>query len=428
MPAPVRNTDGNSVIDWIRNLFTQKKNERIQDNATNIPGILGNKVLRERDHSFYFSAPLDANKITVHSEEEQCATRDKIVTQLEKWETQAEKPTAHTLALFWIHIDERKQDIAASSEWRKIRHLVAEIFNYSITAKAEAKFNEYYYQLSTQEQKNVRSLLSSIAADEDQNHWNVVNLALPAGHYSGEIKNGQPHGKGILTNGEKIEKGLFVDGVFHKATIEDDTIDIPAKATIPETEIPVEINPTTDEKKIEQNSDPVVTVEGLPTLIPIPLTINNKDEAEAKVEAVSEKERGLKAEILAEIPLQLKEGDYRGSLVNGLPEGRGILNTPTGEIFDGVFEKGVLKSGVHIKKDGSRYEGSFIDGLLNGPGKFISKNETVYETIKEGEHSGGFINGVINGPGKITYENGAVLEGGFIMGNFGFMPPGSKWQ
>lgn len=75
--------------------------------------------------------------------------------------------------------------------------------------------------------------------------------------------------------------------------------------------------------------------------------------------------------------------------------------------------------------NGDRYEGNWKDGQLNGFGKCIKANNSVYE--------GEYLNGEKDGNGIITWANGNKYEGGWKDGNkhgFGkdIFINGKKWE
>ena len=55
--------------------------------------------------------------------------------------------------------------------------------------------------------------------------------------------------------------------------------------------------------------------------------------------------------------LFLKHGIYKGSFLNGMPEGIGTLTCKNGDMFKGVFVKGNLIKGRCLFKDGDFYLG-----------------------------------------------------------------------
>ena len=115
------------------------------------------------------------------------------------------------------------------------------------------------------------------------------------------------------------------------------------------------------------------------------------------------------------------EGEYR----NGIKHGRGCLTYKDGSCFEGVFSNGSdavkgsykdvygreradVKLSDHILPDGSRYEGSWKDGGVNGFGKSRSENGDVFE--------GEFRDGVKHGRGHLTFVDGSQYFGMFVDG------------
>ena len=60
-------------------------------------------------------------------------------------------------------------------------------------------------------------------------------------------------------------------------------------------------------------------------------------------------------------------GRYIGQVVNGIPEGKGILYSPDGHRYEGDFRNGKLEGkGILYQPNGSRYEGDFRNGEPEG--------------------------------------------------------------
>jgi hypothetical protein len=76
----------------------------------------------------------------------------------------------------------------------------------------------------------------------------------------------------------------------------------------------------------------------------------------------------------------IKDGNYRGDLVNGVPHGTGKLTWGFNDF----------------------YRGDFVNGEMTGKGKRCH-----FDNIYEGD----FVNGKFHGMGKLTYVNGKIEEG-----------------
>ena len=63
---------------------------------------------------------------------------------------------------------------------------------------------------------------------------------------------------------------------------------------------------------------------------------------------------------------------------------------------------------IYELNNGSKYQGSFLNGLFHGKGIYIWPIQKTYD--------GYWINGKMNGEGKFTYPNGSYYEGKFIKG------------
>ena len=96
---------------------------------------------------------------------------------------------------------------------------------------------------------------------------------------------------------------------------------------------------------------------------------------------------------------------YDGSWVDGHMQGPGKFSFDSGEIRDGVFDMDDMVSGKIYLTDGSIYEGETRDGIIYGKGTLTRKDGTVYE--------GEFKDGKFNVRVKIFYTDGSVYEGEF---------------
>ena len=97
---------------------------------------------------------------------------------------------------------------------------------------------------------------------------------------------------------------------------------------------------------------------------------------------------------------------YRGPLVDGLFEGRGILEWANGDRYEGEFHRGLFQGrGRLTQADGSLYEGEFRNGMPNGQG--------IYTGPDQGRYTGEFRDGMFHGQGRYDNPDGTVFEGRF---------------
>lgn len=127
-----------------------------------------------------------------------------------------------------------------------------------------------------------------------------------------------------------------------------------------------------------------------------------------------------------------RAGVYTGELENGLPEGTGVFVSRNEDgvawTYEGRFEKGEFQGQGRLAwEDGDVMEGTFADSRLNGQGVYTRNGALVYEGgWKDGRYAGRgtvyeddivwkgtFTDGLLNGYGTCT-KNGALLfEGEF---------------
>ena len=97
---------------------------------------------------------------------------------------------------------------------------------------------------------------------------------------------------------------------------------------------------------------------------------------------------------------------YKGNVVNGVPNGVGILTSPNGSKYIGKFKDGKPNGqGKEIRTDGKNYVGEFKDGLRDGQGTYNLSNGKKFV--------GEWKNDKINGQGTMTFPNGSKYVGGW---------------
>ena len=121
------------------------------------------------------------------------------------------------------------------------------------------------------------------------------------------------------------------------------------------------------------------------------------------VEALSNTPQKTKGKI------ERENGDvYEGELVNGTPEGMGVLRLANGDTYEGEFRGGAKRGkGKYTFADGGVYEGGFLGGHPNGKGKMVYASGNVYE--------GDWVNSNCHGKGVMRYADGSVYEGDFAV-------------
>ena len=103
---------------------------------------------------------------------------------------------------------------------------------------------------------------------------------------------------------------------------------------------------------------------------------------------------------------------YVGNFIDGERTGSGKLTRPNGTVFDGEFDNGKFIRGVVFIKyeNGTVYTGGYVNDKYTGDGKLLWPNGDVYE--------GAFLDSKYHGRGKLTYVSGKVCEGEFVNGKF----------
>jgi hypothetical protein len=137
-----------------------------------------------------------------------------------------------------------------------------------------------------------------------------------------------------------------------------------------------------------------------------------KEEEEKNVEIKEEKEEKEEKDVDTWYIIHNGETRYKGEWKDGLPHGKGMK-----EIFEGEHKDadGNLCNAKGIPRSWSIIECTFVDGLANGYGKQIYKQEgEKTQPYYEGE----FYNGYHHGQGAYYFGNGSYYKGNFKEGKF----------
>ena len=107
-------------------------------------------------------------------------------------------------------------------------------------------------------------------------------------------------------------------------------------------------------------------------------------------------------------------GRYVGQVVNGIPEGKGIMYYNSGNKYEGDFRNGKREGkGIYYYNDGDRYEGDFKNGKKEGKGIYYYNKES----FKGDRYEGDFRNNQREGKGIYYYHNGDREMGDYYNGN-----------
>ena len=136
--------------------------------------------------------------------------------------------------------------------------------------------------------------------------------------------------------------------------------------------------------------------------------------------------------------IRMDDRKYIGQVINGIPEGKGVMYVDGGDIYKGEFRngkyegKGIYYFNENDKTRGNRYEGEFSNGQANGKGIYYKSNDDRYEgdwkkDLKEGKgvyyynngdiYEGDFKNNKMEGKGIYYYNNGDREMGNYLNNN-----------
>ncbi len=138
-----------------------------------------------------------------------------------------------------------------------------------------------------------------------------------------------------------------------------------------------------------------------------------------------------KLDSLQEQKLRLKQGNYTGYVVNGIPNGfgelifkdsskyignwknslredYGVFTNKKGDTIDGDWSKDELDGDVSIISKLFEYEGNYVNGKKEGYGAIVFSNGTLY--------SGDWKGGNMNGFGELMTNDGVLYDGEWLNG------------
>lgn len=93
-----------------------------------------------------------------------------------------------------------------------------------------------------------------------------------------------------------------------------------------------------------------------------------------------------------------------GNFVDGLLQGKGKYTEKNGSVYTGGFKNGLRSGqGTYVFADGEKAEGEYKNHYLNGKGSYEFPSGVRYE--------GDFVDGFFDGQGKFTFADGSVYEG-----------------
>ena len=125
---------------------------------------------------------------------------------------------------------------------------------------------------------------------------------------------------------------------------------------------------------------------------------------------ISTWELGLKTAWKAEEDMLTRNGTvYEGTFHNNVIEGEGTTTSTNGDVYQGGYKNEKMDGqGTFTWADGSSYTGTWLDGTFHGLGVMKTTNGDTYE--------GRYEMGEKHGKGKYTWRNGATYTGDYVKG------------
>jgi hypothetical protein len=262
---------------------------------------------------------------------------------------------------------------------------------------------------------------SNLGEIDNEQIANSVNLLFEerayknGGSYQGEVKNGRPHGIGVLTFQGKKYIGEWEDGVPNGFGI---------KLTQNELYIGQFKNSMKNGKGeifkiIDRNStrtmnsrtyDYVLNIFDLESDFNID-GFNVKNVHDFAKDLINKDLRSYEGNFKNDVKhgtgriwYDNKGSMYYGNFAKDQPSGQGKKSFTNGDFYHGEFKEGKPHGEGSLEStDGSQYVGQFVDGIANGRGTKFFANKTSY--------TGDFKDGVANGKGTFKDTRGRKLSG-----------------
>ena len=126
-----------------------------------------------------------------------------------------------------------------------------------------------------------------------------------------------------------------------------------------------------------------------------------------------------------------KDGStYQGTFLNARPHGTGVFYHKDGSIYSGDFYNGTKSGKAKITfQTGDIYTGNVVDGVITGKGLMRYRNGDTYDgswengkssgkgtyTFSDGDtYTGDFLDGQFSGKGKLTRSDGSYYDGSWM--------------
>ena len=136
------------------------------------------------------------------------------------------------------------------------------------------------------------------------------------------------------------------------------------------------------------------------------MIINYIKNLEKKVDKLGEGNKN----IIYKQEIKMRDRLYIGQVVDGVPEGIGVMYLDGGNVFKGEFKNGIYEGkGIYYFNNGDKYEGDFKDGKREGKG-IDYYNAGPY---KGDRYEGEYKNGLKEGKGIYYWNNGDREMGDF---------------
>jgi len=228
--------------------------------------------------------------------------------------------------------------------------------------------------------------------EKRQREYKGVIIYSDGSVYEGEIHDNLPNGKGRLVKSDySIQKGKFVNGKYKEKK----------KKEFKDLKLDLNLN-VHDNGYIKERA---------PTMEPIETHIedNNLLKGEELLGAMDLLAAGKGN---GYVVWEQDGNEYKGNMINGLPDGYGKFKWSNGNEYEGNWKQGNPHGhGKMLYTNGDVYEGEYLDGMRNGLGKFTTFDGDCYDGLWLRDKKNGAM--TISGRGKSTilstWKDNAIL-------------------
>jgi hypothetical protein len=225
--------------------------------------------------------------------------------------------------------------------------------------------------------------------EKRQREYKGVILYSNGSVYEGEIHDNLPNGKGRLVKSDySIQEGEFVNGKYQQE-----------KKEFKDQKLKLNMQNNAHMKERASTMEPVETHAESHN------PVKGRELLDTGTLLAADKGNGY-------VVWEEDGNEYKGNMLNGLPDGYGKFKWSNGNEYEGSWKEGKPHGHGRMQyANGSVYDGEYLNGLRHGQGKFTTSDGDCYDGLWLRDKKNGSV--TISGPGKSTilstWKDDAIL-------------------